>query len=212
MSEYTKIGRIRPSFRGEWSSAASYTVLDIVRSPDGAAAYAALKDVPAGTLLSNAAYWEKVVEAPASGQAKWSLLESLNYGEESVNSLERTGLNLKGLYIWAKLPVTEAAQNRNVYIYLSNGEILYSYVQNSTGTSKARLNRVFCELSAGGKREFCSEVVDVHSTQGRSDTTNADRQYTSVGDNEGVYITRFRFESTSYDFPAGTEIEVWGHE
>ena len=62
MAEYTKIGRIRPVFRGAWDSAADYTILDIVRSSDGAAAYAALKDVPAGTPLSNAGFWQAVVD------------------------------------------------------------------------------------------------------------------------------------------------------
>ena len=215
MSEYTKIGRIRPVFRGEWSSAGSYTVLDIVRSPDGAAAYAALKDVPAGTALTNADYWQAVVDIDTSAlkpaAAKWTLLESIVYDESTaVNGLERNGLNLKGLYIGVAFPIAAEAQSRNLHVYLSDGTNLYSYVQNTTSTTKERNVRIFCELADGGKRELLSEVTDM--TSGRYDATNVDKQLTLVGSNDGVSITRYRFESSSYAFPAGTEIQVWGYE
>ena len=62
MAEYTKIGRIRPVFRGEWDSAAGYTVLDIVRTADGAAAYIAVQDAPAGTALTDGAFWQALVD------------------------------------------------------------------------------------------------------------------------------------------------------
>lgn len=66
MEGYTKIGRIRPVFQGLWNSAKNYTVLDMVRSADGAAAYIALQDVPAGTQLTNAAYWGVAVDVSAA--------------------------------------------------------------------------------------------------------------------------------------------------
>ena len=66
MEGYTKIGRIRPVFQGLWSSAKNYTVLDMVRSADGAAVYIALQDVPAGTQLSNAAYWGVAADVTAA--------------------------------------------------------------------------------------------------------------------------------------------------
>lgn len=62
----TIIGRVRPVFRGEWDPASAYAALDMVRSADGQASYTALKDVPAGTALSDATYWDKIVDMTSS--------------------------------------------------------------------------------------------------------------------------------------------------
>ena len=64
---YTLIGKIRPTHRGTWSAAAAYTTLDIVRSADGYSAYIALRDVPAGTALTNTVYWELLVKGGDGG-------------------------------------------------------------------------------------------------------------------------------------------------
>lgn len=61
-TNYTKLGRVRPVYKGTWSESADYTVLDVVRSADGRAAYIALKDVPAGTALTGSAYWGAVLD------------------------------------------------------------------------------------------------------------------------------------------------------
>lgn len=59
---YTLLGRIRPVYKGAWSSSAAYTALEMVKSADGRKVYMALKDVPAGTALTNAAYWAAVLD------------------------------------------------------------------------------------------------------------------------------------------------------
>lgn len=59
---YTLLGRIRPVYRGAWSSAESYTVLEMVKSADGRAAYIALKDVPKGIPVTNTSYWGMVLD------------------------------------------------------------------------------------------------------------------------------------------------------
>ncbi len=59
---YTLLGRIRPVYRGAWSSAESYTVLEMVKSTDGRAAYIALKDVPKGIPVTNTSYWGTVLD------------------------------------------------------------------------------------------------------------------------------------------------------
>jgi len=59
---YTKLGRIRPVYRGVWSASADYTALEMVKSADGRTAYIALKDVPAGTALAEGAYWGEVLD------------------------------------------------------------------------------------------------------------------------------------------------------
>lgn len=60
--EYTKLGRIRPVYKGAWSASAAYTALDIVKTAAGDRAYIALKDVPKGAALTDAAYWGAVLD------------------------------------------------------------------------------------------------------------------------------------------------------
>ena len=59
---YTKLGRIRPVYSGEWSSGRAYTALEMVKTPDGGLSYIAQKDVPAGTPLTNGEYWAVVLD------------------------------------------------------------------------------------------------------------------------------------------------------
>lgn len=89
-TEYTKIGRIRPVFKGQWDSAAEYTILDIVYTADGSRAYAAVKDVPAGTALTDAECWQPVVDMSAAlarveqAEEKAAAAESVTNGKASA--------------------------------------------------------------------------------------------------------------------------------
>lgn len=60
--EYTKLGRIRPVHRGTWNGESTYEVLEIVRDVDGRAVYMARKAVPAGIALTNADYWDLLLD------------------------------------------------------------------------------------------------------------------------------------------------------
>lgn len=62
MDGYNLVGRIRPVYRGVWSAETAYTVLETVTTADNRAAYIAVKDVPAGVLLSNEEYWGVLVD------------------------------------------------------------------------------------------------------------------------------------------------------
>lgn len=55
-------GRVRPVAKGVYDSTQAYIAADIVTSADGRASYYAQKDVPAGTPLTNAIYWQKLVD------------------------------------------------------------------------------------------------------------------------------------------------------
>lgn len=63
MGDFNLVGRIRPVYRGVWDSGTNYTVLEVVVSDDMLTAYIAIKDVPAGTALSNSEYWGAMVSA-----------------------------------------------------------------------------------------------------------------------------------------------------
>lgn len=63
MEGYTKIGRIRPNYTGTWNAETAYTVLEMVKNEAGTASYIAKQDVPAGTQLTDEAYWAMVLDA-----------------------------------------------------------------------------------------------------------------------------------------------------
>lgn len=63
MSEWISTNkRVRPVFKGAWSRQLSYLILDVVTDAATASAYAALKNVPAGVLLTNSDYWVPVID------------------------------------------------------------------------------------------------------------------------------------------------------
>lgn len=72
---YTPLGRIRPVYAGGWSAARDYTVLEVVQSPDGRAAYMALKDVPAGVPVTNESYWAAVLDVREALKAAESAVD-----------------------------------------------------------------------------------------------------------------------------------------
>lgn len=63
---YTEIGRVRPRPLGTHSASQAYEVMDMVMAADGSKAYIATQAVPAGTALTNAAYWAPVVDVSAA--------------------------------------------------------------------------------------------------------------------------------------------------
>lgn len=52
-------GRVRPVYKGKWSSTQSYEILDVVSNADSTAVYMAKQNVPAGTAVTNDSYWDK---------------------------------------------------------------------------------------------------------------------------------------------------------
>ena len=66
---YTVIGRIRPRPMGAWNAETEYETLDVAMQPDGAGAFMAIQNVPAGTELSNSGYWLPVVDINAAVDA-----------------------------------------------------------------------------------------------------------------------------------------------
>ena len=66
---YTVIGRIRPRPMGAWNADTEYETLDVAMQPDGAGAFMAIQNVPAGIELSNSGYWLPVVDINAAVDA-----------------------------------------------------------------------------------------------------------------------------------------------
>ena len=61
-TDYNKIGRVSPVYKGTWSSAKGYERLDIVSAANRATAYIAKRNVPAGAALSDENYWGIVLD------------------------------------------------------------------------------------------------------------------------------------------------------
>lgn len=77
MSNWSNAGRVRPVSKGTWSSTVAYTVLDLVTSSDKLRSYIATQNVPAGTPLTNTAYWQVLVDATAINDTANSLMDRL---------------------------------------------------------------------------------------------------------------------------------------
>lgn len=75
---YTKLGRIRPVYSGEWNSGRAYTALEMVRTSDGGLSYIAQKDVPAGTPLTNSEYWAVVLDVREVLEAAKNAADRIN--------------------------------------------------------------------------------------------------------------------------------------
>ena len=91
---YTKLGRIRPVYRGAWSASNAYTALEIVKSADGRKAYIAVKDVPKGTALTDAAYWAAVLDVSDVLQAADEAISAAN--EAAALAPKPLALTVKG--------------------------------------------------------------------------------------------------------------------
>lgn len=81
----TKIGRVKMNLKGAWSNTATYTELDMVTYNN--TSYIALKTVPAGTALTNTAYWQMV----ASGKTAYQYAVEGGYTGTEADYTEEQG-------------------------------------------------------------------------------------------------------------------------
>ena len=54
-----KAGKVMILPKGDWNASVAYTMLDLVHVPNSAT-YLAIKDVPAGTAVTNTTYWQEI--------------------------------------------------------------------------------------------------------------------------------------------------------
>lgn len=90
---YTKLGRVRPVFAGEWNSGKAYAALEIVNSAGGGLAYIARKDVPAGTALTNGDYWAVALDVQEVLDAARDAADTLNrISDVKANALQASAM------------------------------------------------------------------------------------------------------------------------
>lgn len=146
--------------KGTHNPAQAYSVMDVVISADGSIAYAAVKDVPAGTALSsNGGYWvklldlsalkdgipaEKIEEAvnayleenPVSGGATQEQAAQIEQNKQDIADLKENG-------------VGEAGEDGGYYIpsvSFESGDELNDYLNVEFAPSKADMPPVLSEM------------------------------------------------------------------
>lgn len=84
MPEYRKISKLFFEPKGTHDPAEAYTIMDVVTSADGSVAYAALQDVPAGTLLDDASYWMRVIDMSTTMTAMQTALAAFGSAAKAI--------------------------------------------------------------------------------------------------------------------------------
>lgn len=177
---YTKLGRIRPVHRGTWSASTAYTVLEMVRSGDGRTTYIALKDVPAGIALTNAAYWATVLDASdVIDEAETATANAAAAAGKLENRMQDTSTDLERItdgHLWTIN--VDADHDVTRYYKTATGEIIaYSAV---AGSGFIKCPAHLCLHFSGDDarcwlyfyRQTAGEYVpvwDVYTTEGSAD-------------------------------------------
>ena len=173
---YTVIGRIRPRPMGAWSAETAYEALDVVMHPDGAKAYMAVRDVPAGAALADGEYWAPVADVSAAVEAASAAAESANAAVESIAAYrEQLMCRVRG--------ETEAAHGTLVRMTPDAGSLVRAVshmepVQAGEGTPspdnlRAISGRTGLKLTRGGKNFI--------SAPGSVELRNATYSYDAAG-------------------------------
>lgn len=85
----TYLTKLKPEPMGAHSLSTVYGVNSLVMSGDGAAAYISVKDVPAGTPLTNAEYWKKHTDLTAVKQSADAAAQRANAARDEMLEIAR---------------------------------------------------------------------------------------------------------------------------
>lgn len=133
---YTVIGRIRPRPMGVWSAEAAYEALDVVMHPDGAKAYMAVRDVPAGTPLTNTEYWQ--VHTDLTEQTETAVQNWLNAHPEATTTVQDGSINVDKLDAGLKEKIGAITEPSEVNLMSIDG---YLDSTNASSVFEKALNR-----------------------------------------------------------------------
>ena len=86
----TYLTKLKPEPMGEYSLSTAYGVNSLVMSEDGAAAYISVKDVPAGTPLTNTEYWKKHTDLTAVKQSAEAAAQKANAARDEMLEIARS--------------------------------------------------------------------------------------------------------------------------
>lgn len=86
----TYLTKLKPEPMGAYSLSTAYGVNSLVMSGDGAAAYISVKDVPAGTPLTNTEYWKKHTDLTAVKQSADAAAQRANAARDEMLEIARS--------------------------------------------------------------------------------------------------------------------------
>lgn len=86
----TYLTKLKPEPMGAHSLSTAYGVNSLVMSGDGAAAYISVKDVPAGTPLTNTEYWKKHTDLTAVKQSAEAAAQKANAARNEMLEIARS--------------------------------------------------------------------------------------------------------------------------
>lgn len=86
----TYLTKLKPEPMGAHNLATAYGVNSLVMSEDGAAAYISVKDVPAGTPLTNTEYWKKHTDLTAVKQSAEAAAQKANAARAEMLEIARS--------------------------------------------------------------------------------------------------------------------------
>ena len=122
----TFLTKLKPEPMGKYNSSTAYGVNSLVMSEDGVAAYISVKDVPAGTPLTNTEYWQvhtDLTEHTETAVQKW-----LNAHPEVTTTVQDGSINFDKLNACLKEKIDTIAEPTeinliSIYGELNNGNI-----------------------------------------------------------------------------------------
>ena len=192
----TYLTKLKPEPMGAHSLATAYGVNSLVMSGDGAAAYISVKDVPAGTPLTNTEYWKihtdltavKQSAEDAAQKANAARNEMLEIARSLTDMVEKSGNPVQAELVGG-LPFDRVATALSP-IQSGSGDPSPSNIRTISGWTGAKLTRCGKNLM---NLTFPPEFTIIHNADGTITATN----------NTGGDISGARCELTGV-LPAGT--------
>lgn len=175
----TYLTKLKPEPMGEYSLSTTYGVNSLVMSGDGAAAYISVKDVPAGTPLTNTDYWKKHTDLTAVKQSAEAAAQKANAARDDMLEIARNLTDMvekSGNPVQAELvgglPFDRVATALSP-IQSGSGDPSPSNIRQISGWTGAKLTRC-------GKN-MLKNTATSQTTNGVTFTVNADGSVTVNG-------------------------------
>ena len=210
---YTVIGRIRPRPMGAWNAETEYETLDVAMQPDGAGAFMAIQNVPAGIELSNSGYWLPVVDINAAvdaakvatelaEQAAAEVKDDVEQLKDDIANLCDINLNIGEMTIGKYLTTNgniadDAGSKVSDYIYVGDRltntiKLINVFVRGNRCCASFNANKQFVRYLAAGTTDknftinLSDEEIYIRITSGVDETSIV--KYSNVIKRENAYV------------------------
>ena len=203
----TYLTKLKPEPMGAHSLSTVYGVNSLVMSGDGAAAYISVKDVPAGTPLTNAEYWKKHTDLTAVKQSADAAAQRANAARDEMleiarnltDMVEKSGNPMQAELVGG-LPF-DRVETALSPIQAGSGDPSPDNIRNITGWTGAKLTRC-------GKNLLPNVRGATETSGGITFTNHGDGSYTL----DGTANTYVQFVDTaSFWLAPGTYVLSGGY-